>query len=162
MEKFNFDKEDCRHYIDLLQTNINRMAANSANCKTWLTGIITALIALGVKFSPDKSTPCIFLPDKFPSEKISCIFLIAIVPLILFYFLDSFYLGLEKRFILLEKKFIGLLKSNMDFDKDIYVLSPRDMGSDFEYIWKGMRSHSTWPFYSILFVMLIVLHFIFK
>ncbi len=29
-------KEDDRHYISLLQENINRMAGNSANCKGWL------------------------------------------------------------------------------------------------------------------------------
>ncbi len=145
MEKFNFDKEDCRHYIGLLQTNINRMAANSANCKTWLIGIITALTAM-----------------QFVSEKKPFIFLAAIIPLLIFYFLDSFYLGLEKRFILLEKKFIGLLKSNMDFDKDIYVLSPRNMGSDLKYTWKGMKSYSTWPFYFALLIIVIALYWYFS
>lgn len=147
MEKFNFEKEDCRHYISLLQTNINRMAANSANCKTWLTGIITASIVLAVKYAPDK---------------LSLIFLVNIVFVLLFYFLDSFYLGLEKRFILLEKKFIGLLKSNMDFDKDIYVLNPRNMGSDLKYTWKGMKSWSTLPFYLVLLFILIVLYCFFS
>jgi len=147
MEKFNFDKEDCRHYIGLLQTNINRMAANSANCKTWLTGIITASIALAVKDAP---------------EKLNLIFLVNIAFVLLFYFLDSFYLGLEKRFILLEKKFIGLLKSNMDFDKDIYVLSPRNMGSDRKYTWKGMKSYSTWPFYLALLIIVIALYCFFS
>ncbi len=146
MEKFNFEKEDCRHYIDLLQTNINRMAANSANCKTWLTGIIAASIVLAVKYAP---------------EKLNLIFLVNIAFVLLFYFLDSFYLGLEKRFILLEKKFIGLLKSNMDFDKDIYVLSPRNMGSDLKYIWKGMKSLSTLPFYLVLLFILIALYYSF-
>ena len=144
MEKFNFDKEECRHYIGLLQTNINRMAANSANCKTWLTGIITASIVLAVKYAPDK---------------LSLIFLVNTAFVLLFYFLDSFYLGLEKRFILLENKFIGLLKSNLDFDKDIYVLSPRNMGSDCEYTWKGMKSWSTFPFYIALLVILVLLYY---
>ena len=38
--------ETDRHYISLLQENINRMAANSANCKTWLVTLVTAIIAL--------------------------------------------------------------------------------------------------------------------
>lgn len=145
MEKFKFDKDDCRHYIGLLQTNINRMAANSANCKTWLATIIAALAAI-----------------KFAFGYFSSVFLVATIPVIMFYLLDSFYLGLEKRFIKLENNFIGLLKSNMDFDKDIYVLSPRNMGSDCEYTWKGMKSWSTWPFYGTLLFMLIALYIILK
>jgi hypothetical protein len=145
MEQFNFDKEDCRHYIGLLQTNINRMASNSANCKAWLVGIISATLAL-----------------KFAFPGMSYIFLAAIIPLVLFYLLDSFYLGLEKRFILLENKFMGLLKTKEHFDIDIYDLDPQNMGSDCEYTWKGMKSYSTWPFYGVLCIMLIVLHFIFK
>ena len=151
MEQFNFDKEDCRHYISLLQTNINRMASNSANCKAWLTGLITASITVSIP-----------LALKFSSPKMSYIFLVAIIPTVLFFILDSFYLGLEKRFILLENKFMVLLKTKKDFDKDIYDLNPQNMGSDFKYTLKGMKSWSTSPFYGVLCIMLIVLHFIFK
>ena len=42
MAKFN---ETDRHFIGLLQDTINRMASNSANCKTWLLAIITAVVA---------------------------------------------------------------------------------------------------------------------
>lgn len=150
MEKFNFEKEDCRHYISLLQTNINRMATNSANCKAWLVGIITALITasipLALKFSPDK---------------VSYIFLVAMVPLLLFYILDSFYLGLEKRFIILENSFIDLLKLKKNYDQVIYVLGPRKVGSDLKYTLKGMKSWSTGPFYIALLILLIVLYIIF-
>lgn len=145
MEKFNFDKEDCRHYIGLLQTNINRMAANSAKCKAWLIGIITALTAM-----------------QFVSEKMPYIFLAAIIPLLIFYLLDSFYLGLEKRFIILENSFIELLKLKKNFDEKIYVLSPRKVGSDRKYTWKGMKSYSTWPFYLALLIIVIALYCFFS
>ena len=39
-------KEDDRHYISLLQENINRMAGNSANCKGWLLTLVSAITAL--------------------------------------------------------------------------------------------------------------------
>lgn len=159
MENFKFDKEDCRHYIGLLQENINRMAANSANCKVWLIGIITALIAL-----------------EFTSDNMRFIILVAIIPLVLFYLLDSYYLGLEKRFIKLETDFIELLKSKKNFDKEIYVLSPQNLqnlqspqnlqnpqkkGADCEYTWKGMKSWSTWPFYGVLLILLLAFYYIF-
>lgn len=48
MAKHNFSEEDDRQYISLLQENINRMASNSANCKTWLVTILAALLAIQI------------------------------------------------------------------------------------------------------------------
>ena len=37
--------ETDRHFIDLLQNTINRMANNSANCKNWFMAVVAAVIA---------------------------------------------------------------------------------------------------------------------
>ena len=44
MDEF-FTEED-RHYISLLQENVNRMANNRANAKIWLATLATAITAL--------------------------------------------------------------------------------------------------------------------
>ena len=45
-ERKNILNDDDRQYIEMLQGNIERMAGNSANCKTLMVTIVSALIAL--------------------------------------------------------------------------------------------------------------------
>ena len=147
MEKNDFNMENYRHYIDLLQENINRMAANSANCKTWLVSIVSALFVVQAAI-----------------KDITCIFLIAILPIVLFYLLDSYYLGLEKRFIKLETKLIEHIKMKREEDyEDMYNLNPQTVENvfnctwknDFRYTWKSMKSFSTLPFYGMLLLFVV-------
>jgi len=144
MEKFKFENEDCRQYINLLQENINRMAANSSSCKTWLVSIIAALLAVQAAL-----------------KEMVCVLLIGSIGFILlFYLLDSYYLGLERRFIILEKTFIDHLKSNEDYHDDMYNLNPQKIGKsggDVKFTLKAMKSFSTWPFYGILLISVIAL-----
>ena len=140
MNKKIFDTEDYRLYINLLQENINRMSSNSASCKTWLISIITALLAIQTTI-----------------ENMSDILPIAVIPTFLFYFLDSYYLGLEKRFIVIETNFINKIKMDEDCHEDLYSMNPQQVGTDKEYTWKGLKSYSTWPFYSILIICVLAI-----
>ena len=133
MNVTSFKMEDCRHYINLIQNNINRMASNSANCKTWTVSIVSALLAVQAAL-----------------RDITFIVLYAILPIVLFFFLDSYYLGLEKRFIKLETDFVKLVKLKEDISDVIYILNPQRIGTDSKFTWEGMKSYSTWPFYGIL------------
>ena len=63
--------ESARHYLSLLQDTINRMASNSANCKTWLIAIIAAI------------TTCLY-----NSENICNSYWIMFIPTMLFYIID--------------------------------------------------------------------------
>ena len=45
-ERNNKLNDDERQYLEMMQGNIERMAANSANCKTWMVTIVSALMAL--------------------------------------------------------------------------------------------------------------------
>ena len=64
-------------HISMLQGIINRMAANSANCKTWTVTLVAAMLVLLV----DKEM-------KIPNAWV------CLIPIVLFYFLDCYYLGL--------------------------------------------------------------------
>lgn len=88
-DKNKFSEEQ-RHYIELLQDVINRMAGNSANCKTWLLTIVAAVIT----FTATKDLP-----------KVVLLMLMGID--VLFYLLDVFYLYLERKFRLIERKFVA-------------------------------------------------------
>lgn len=140
MATHSFNEEDDRHYISLLQENINRMASNSANCKTWLVTILAALLAIQISI-----------------EELRGILWIAIIPTILFYFLDSFYLGIERRFIQIEGKFVKAKKNEGDVDSLIYDFNTKAVSSDKIATWKAMGSTSTWPFYLTIIAIIVVI-----
>ncbi|MBQ3544998.1 MAG: hypothetical protein IJA34_08455 [Lachnospiraceae bacterium] len=117
------------------------MASNSANCKTWLIAIIAAI------------TTCLY-----NSENISNIYWIMFIPTMLFYILDCYYLGLERRFIKIENIFIEQLRKGQD--GDLYVFNVREIGGDIEYIFRAMKSWSTTPFYLIITISIYCLKFI--
>ena len=98
--------EDARHYISLIHNTINRMAGNSANCKAWLIALITACLTFshGVLLSN---------------------FWILLFPSFLFFFLDCYYLGLERRFIKIETQFLNNLRQNENVSNMLYSFNIR-------------------------------------
>jgi hypothetical protein len=81
-------------HINTLQNIISRHASYSLNCKTWC---ITIVSALGV---------ILF-------EKRQCINIVVILfPVIVFFLLDCYYLGLERLFKDIYEDFLYKLKTN--------------------------------------------------
>ena len=171
MEDENKDKKDMENiylfkeseqYVNLLQENLNRMAGNSANCKNWLMGIIGGSLAL-----------C--LSNNINSEKICIVIYILIAISAMFYFLDGFYLGLERRFKEAEKLFIERTKAEdkndvrlllMSFSKTLEVKErkPDACSNFFEHkkvqllaALEGMTSISTICFYVPIIILLFIL-----
>ena len=145
MAKFS---EEQRHYIKLLQDVINRMAGNSANCKTWLLTIVVAVIT----FSATKDVTKVVL-------------LMLIGTDVLFYFLDVYYLYLERQFRLIENRFVNDEKPEGVADRNILLysfgakneLTRKDKVH--EYI-EALTSFSTWSLYLAVLIVLIILYFI--
>lgn len=71
--------DDDRQYLQMMQSNIERMADNSANCKTWMVAFVTAFMALGSSIAVARYW-----------------LLLGIIPILLFWYLDTFYLHLER------------------------------------------------------------------
>jgi hypothetical protein len=72
--------EDKRKHLDLLQSAITRMAANSFLLKGWCVTLATALFG----FSAKEGAPRLAL--------------LALLPILAFWGLDAYYLGLERKF----------------------------------------------------------------
>lgn len=125
-------------YISMLQGIINRMAGNSASCKTWTVTLVTALLALQAKAEVHLSYP-----------------LLCFIPIVSLYLLDCCYLGLERITIKIQTEFL----QNLGTKGYIYRLYKlRRLGNSRIQLWnmmKAAKSFSTTPFY--LFVALIVL-----
>lgn len=132
--------ETDRHYISLLQENINRMAANSASCKTWLVTLVAAILAL-----------------QLTSNELRSVLWIAVGLIFLFYFLDSYYLGIESKFIDIEKTYVQAVKYNKkdELNRNLYSFNIKEVKGKYAITCSALLSPSTWPFYSVL--LLIVL-----
>jgi hypothetical protein len=126
-------------HIELLQDIISRMANNSASCKTWALTIITALIALST------------VMQRIP-------IIICIIPTIMFFLLDAYYLGLERHFICLQKEFVNKLKNNTIEVEDFYLIKAKNsIKSNLKFIYNGMRSFSTSFIYASIIIVIIIL-----
>jgi len=129
-----------QNHINILQNIISRMASNSANSKTWAITIISAIVVL--------------LIDKSKTN----VFYIAYIPLAMFFFLDCFYLGLERHFRKLYNEFIdGLDSDNFDF-KMVYKLhGPKKLLKKIGLMICGTWSFSTTPFYAIIAALVFII-----
>lgn len=73
-------KEDKIRYLEMLQSIVTRMAANSFNLKSWTVTLVAGILALS---SNKANTGYLF---------------ITFIPIIGFWFLDTYYLQLERRY----------------------------------------------------------------
>ena len=141
MNNLTIDSTTVQNYVTILQSIINRMANNSAACKTWCITIVSAILII----IADKGQPSYII--------------IAIVPLSLFLFLDSYYLGLEKLFRNIYNDFIKKLHQGTATFEDTYVLNTGKVSTILIHTISSFGSFSVFPFYLLLLVMLIIVKY---
>lgn len=153
--------EDDRQYLQMMQENISRMASNSANCKTWAVTIAAGLLAIGTNV-----------------EKLNGWLLFSILPILVFWYLDTFYLHLERGMRNRQKDFINKAKTlynlsekysvqekqlaESEYKDALYKFAP--LISDKNITPKGFVStadrcfsKSTAPFYGMLIAIVIII-----
>lgn len=72
--------EDDRHYLQLMQDNITRMANNSANCKNWMVTLSAGFLAISCSI-----------------QVLNGWLILAVAPVLVFWYLDTLYLELERQ-----------------------------------------------------------------
>lgn len=129
-------------YLNIMQSIIQRMASNSASCKTWCITLVSAILVLAI--------------DK--SKQPWCA-LIALIPISLFLFLDTYYLFLEKSFRESYKSFIEKLHQGKVVVTDLFAINPPSPIT-FAMLKSSLKSHAIWPFYlalgAVIMIVLIV------
>lgn len=123
-------------HLEITQSIIQRMAANSNSCKTWCITIVSAILVIVA----EKREPKYMY--------------IAIIPTVLFYLLNSYYLALEKAFRESYNNFIDKLHNGTLVSRDLYVVSPK--GNLFRAFIKANYSFSVCSFYITLIIMIWV------
>lgn len=93
--------ENKHFHMDMIQGIINRMANNSFMLKGWAVTLIAGIFVLASKDT-----------DKM-------YFLIAYIPIILFWLLDSYYLNLERLYRKLYDKVCGLDNDEVNYSMSV-------------------------------------------
>lgn len=133
MDKPTFDSPSVHSYLTILQSVIARMAANSSSCKTWCITIVSAILVVVA----DKTKPSYVW--------------IALIPTVLFFGLDSYYLALERLFREHYNAFIRKLHLNIASIDDVFIVDPgagplKVLGASL----CAATSVSVFPFYLVL------------
>ena len=127
-------------HVSALQGIISRMASNSSNCKIGVTTVVSAIIVL--------------LMDKSQTD----IILITLIPIIMFFVLDCYYLGLERFFRNSYEAFVAELESGNFNPSSIFLIKgPKGIWKNVKNTLSGIWSFSTTPFYAILAILVIVI-----
>lgn len=127
--------EDQRLHLQFIQNVITRMNANSFQVKTWTVSIIVALVALAV------------------NSKNYMYILISVVPTILFWTLDSYYLQQER-------KFRGLYKDVVLGNVPLYLMQINRYREGIYQFSSALFSNSIIKFYGAILASILLATFI--
>lgn len=135
-EQFRENSQAVQAHLGITQSVIQRMASNSASCKSWCITLVSAILVIVA----DKGNPQYSL--------------IAVIPTVLFLILDTYYLALERMFRQSYNAFIEKLHSGKVVAPDLYAVVPS--GSIFSTFFASLLSFSIWPFYLTLIGMVLI------
>ncbi|MEM6449449.1 MAG: hypothetical protein AAF703_03945 [Cyanobacteria bacterium P01_D01_bin.105] len=125
------------NYLNILQSVVARMANNSNNCKAWCVTLVSALLVV--------------LVDKDQSSY----GWIALVPIVLFCFLDAYYLGLERGFRGTYNDFVKRLHSGAAPMSDVYKVVPVKGWNVVQATGQSITSFAIYPFYGSLLIITV-------
>lgn len=113
-------------HISMLQAIIARLAANSASCKTWCLALVGALLS----FAAGTDSPRLAA--------------FAVVPIVMFAFLDSHYLAQERAYRSLFVAIVGKIRDGSYTIADSFeARAPVPRGG----LGRAFLSWSVWPVY---------------
>jgi hypothetical protein len=114
-------------HLSIAQSVIQRMATNSAACKTWCITLVSAILVIVMQGGKPTFS------------------LLALLPTVLFFFLDTYYLSLEQRCRNSYNSFIDKLHSRKIVAEDLYAVVAQ--GKPFPTFVQKFLSFAIWPFY---------------
>lgn len=154
-QKDSIFNDDDRQYLSMMQGNIERMANNSANCKTWMLTIVSALMALQCSIND-----------------LNGWILLTMLPIFVFWSLDVYYLHLERGMRNRQTSFMYMLRNNQLekykdalFNFNPYMIKKKDLTEEEKQ--QGLVvtndrwfSKSVFPFYGMTFVAIAIMSII--
>ena len=139
------EKEILHKEIDLIQGVITRMANNSFMLKGWLISLIAVVLALS--------------KDSWLSCNPAMICLILCFPIIIFWYLDAFFLHREKCY---RKLYEWVILNRPTSNEHLYSLDFSRFKKNVQSVFRIMFSQTLFPFYGVVLLFLVILMFILK
>ena len=134
--------QDKTKHLEFVQSVITRMNTNSFQLKGWMITIVSALLAL------------------FASSSNGIYIIVAIVPTLIFWFLDAFYLQQERKFRGLYEDIVNdnVEKIKKEFSMPIneYKYDKNDSDTKKYCYWNAFFSTTILPLYGIIVLALAV------
>lgn len=125
-------------HLEFIQTTITRMNQNSFQIKGWMITIVSALLAL---YANSGNAVYIF---------------IAIVPAVVFWFLDAYYLQQERRFRGVYNDVAGLSSEDSRLEiRDFEMPIQKYQGGKYSYI-NALFSKTMFPLYGMVITGLVI------
>ncbi len=118
-------------HLEINQNVIMRMGENSRSCKVWCVTLVAAILVLVARTGKADHA------------------LIALAPTVLFYFLDAYYLALERGFRQSYGTFVRRLHEGEVVASDLFAVIPA--GS----IWRGTLWAMFWSFSVLPFYLVV-------
>lgn len=137
----NFDKPHVRAFAEMLQKLMNEQSAHSASCKTWILALIVGFLTISSR-----------KPDIMPS------FLLLLMPIVIYMFLDAYYLGQEEHYKQIHRQYLKDAKAG-NYD-NTYVINDTTVCETISLTFSKLGSLSVLPFYIGLATLSVVLFFI--
>lgn len=133
MKKLEADSPSVQSHLNMQQGVINRLASNSASCKTWCVTLVSAIVVVVAEHNKPN------------------LLITALIPIILFFGLDAYYLGLERSFRSAYGDFVRKLHAGTATVEDVFILQPPSgPPSLLSMVLRATLSISVWPFYATL------------
>lgn len=129
----DFSDSKIKH-LEMIQTIIFRMSQNSFSLKGWAITLVAGIFALAAK------------------DANLSFFLISYVPIILFWFLDSYYLQMERKY----KTLYNCLITNKKAQSDFNLKPPKSDWKEKTCYVQSLISKTEAPFYCILAVLVAI------
>lgn len=128
-------------HLNMIQEIITRMGNNSFSLKQWSVGIMVAIYA-------------------FAGESSHKAVIVTIIPLIVFWILDAYYLMIERKFRCLYDEVRIKKEEEIDFDMSFKFIRVK-MSDVKKYCFlKILFSKTIWPFYIVCILTTLIIYFI--
>lgn len=137
----NFDKPHVRAFAEMLQKLMNEQSSHSSSCKTWILALIVGFLTISSRN-----------PAIMPS------FLLLLMPIAIFMFLDAYYLGQEEHYKKIHREYLEQAKAGI-YDST-YIINDSTVCETIRLTSSKLGSLSVLPFYFGLGALSVVLHFI--
>lgn len=135
------DGENKRSHLNMIQQVITRMGSNSFSLKGWTVGMIVAIYA-------------------FAGNNAHKAVIITLIPLIVFWILDSYYLTLERKFRALYNNVRLKNDNDINFDMNFNNIDI-NMKELKKYVFTNVFvSKTILPFYLVCIITTLIIYFV--